>query len=246
MIFSKRNCNYPQPKYAQMVAHAVPPLGHGRRARPTTRASRRQVMRPDIYEEAMKEIGYAHGGVDNDAGNAVRRRGLRPDVEPEEYATVVRGQERARLSHGIDKLRLVLLCRWSALLVVICNLGCEQRDLGHEIAIAAARPGRRASLYISSPSPSAARWTRAFCASPGIRWCCVAKGYALAIAHRHADRLLARLSKTFTKAFDPIIQILRPSRRSPGCRSAWCSSERGRAPPAHCSPSRFARCGRPC
>ena len=22
----------------------------------------RQVMRPDLYEEAMKEIGYAHGG----------------------------------------------------------------------------------------------------------------------------------------------------------------------------------------
>ena len=31
MIFSKRNCNYPQPEICEMVAHAIPPLGHGHR-----------------------------------------------------------------------------------------------------------------------------------------------------------------------------------------------------------------------
>jgi nitrate/nitrite transport system substrate-binding protein len=61
MIFSKRNCNYPQYKYAMwfmsqyrrwgMVGPGVDYMGIAR-----------QVMRPDLYEEAMKEIGYAHGG----------------------------------------------------------------------------------------------------------------------------------------------------------------------------------------
>jgi nitrate/nitrite transport system substrate-binding protein len=61
MIFSKRNCNYPQYKYAiwflsqyrrwGMVGAGVDYMGIAK-----------QVMRPDLYEEAMKEIGYAHGG----------------------------------------------------------------------------------------------------------------------------------------------------------------------------------------
>jgi nitrate/nitrite transport system substrate-binding protein len=64
MIFSKRNCNYPQPKYAVwwltqfrrwgMLEGAVDYAGIAK-----------QVMRPDLYEEAMKEIGYKHGGRDD-------------------------------------------------------------------------------------------------------------------------------------------------------------------------------------
>jgi len=64
MIFSKRNCNYPQPKYAiwwltqfrrwGMLEGAVDYAG-----------ITKQVMRPDLYEEAMKEIGYKHGGRDD-------------------------------------------------------------------------------------------------------------------------------------------------------------------------------------
>ena len=49
MIFNARNCNYPQPKYADVVAHPVPSLGHGRRAPRTTTASPAKVMRHDIY-----------------------------------------------------------------------------------------------------------------------------------------------------------------------------------------------------
>jgi nitrate/nitrite transport system substrate-binding protein len=61
MIFSNRNCNYPQYKYATwflsqyrrwgMVDAGVDYMGIAK-----------QVMRPDLYEEAMKEIGYAHAG----------------------------------------------------------------------------------------------------------------------------------------------------------------------------------------
>jgi len=61
MIFSSRNCNYPQPKYATWW------LTQFRRwgmldAKPEYEKIAMQVMRPDIYEEAMKELGYAHGG----------------------------------------------------------------------------------------------------------------------------------------------------------------------------------------
>jgi nitrate/nitrite transport system substrate-binding protein len=64
MIFSQRNCNYPQPKFAVWW------LSQFRRwgmlpAAPDYGAIAQQVMRPDIYEAAMKEIGYRHGGKDD-------------------------------------------------------------------------------------------------------------------------------------------------------------------------------------
>ena len=37
-----------------------------------------QVMRPDLYEEAMKELGVAHGGAIERARDAVRRHHVRP------------------------------------------------------------------------------------------------------------------------------------------------------------------------
>ncbi len=63
MYFSRNNCNYPQAKYAKWF------LSQYRRwglvsGTPDYDGVAKQVMRPDIYEEAMKEIGYAHGGAD--------------------------------------------------------------------------------------------------------------------------------------------------------------------------------------
>ena len=64
MIFSSRNCNFPQPKYAAWW------LSQFRRwgmvpGEPDYKGVAQQVMRHDIYTEAMKEIGYKHGGLDN-------------------------------------------------------------------------------------------------------------------------------------------------------------------------------------
>jgi len=42
-------------------------------------------MRPDIYEEAMKEIGYAHGGQNNEPETLFDGATFDP-VTPEEYA----------------------------------------------------------------------------------------------------------------------------------------------------------------
>lgn len=63
MIFSDRNCNYPQAKYAKWWLTQLRRWGFTAGA-PDYEGVARQVMRSDIYEEAMKEIGYVHGGVD--------------------------------------------------------------------------------------------------------------------------------------------------------------------------------------
>jgi nitrate/nitrite transport system substrate-binding protein len=65
MIFSERNCNYPQLKYGKWWLTQLRRWGFTDGA-PDYEGVAKQVMRADIYEEAMKEIGYAHGGASND------------------------------------------------------------------------------------------------------------------------------------------------------------------------------------
>jgi nitrate/nitrite transport system substrate-binding protein len=84
MIFHQRQCNYPQLKYAIWF------LTQYRRwgmlpAPPDYLATAKQVMRPDLYGEAMKEIGYAHGGPNNDAETLFDGITFNPTA-PEEYA----------------------------------------------------------------------------------------------------------------------------------------------------------------
>ena len=84
MIFSERNCNYPQLKYAKWFltqyrrwGFVDGPLDYD--------AIAQKVMRPDFYEEAMKEIGYAHGGPN--ASPETFFDGIPFDpAKPEEYA----------------------------------------------------------------------------------------------------------------------------------------------------------------
>lgn len=64
MIFSDRNCNYPQAKFCEWWLTQLRRWGFTAGA-PDYAAVTKQVMRSDIYEEAMKEIGYAHGGADS-------------------------------------------------------------------------------------------------------------------------------------------------------------------------------------
>jgi nitrate/nitrite transport system substrate-binding protein len=85
MIFSGRNCNYPQAKYAtwwltQFRRWGMLP------AAPDYRAVAQQVMRADLYEEAMKEIGYQHGGRDDKPETLFDGKTFDPS-KPEAYAT---------------------------------------------------------------------------------------------------------------------------------------------------------------
>jgi nitrate/nitrite transport system substrate-binding protein len=63
MHFSRRNCNYPQAKYAKWFLSQYRRWGMVTGA-PDYDGVAKRVMRADLYEEAMKEIGYAHGGAD--------------------------------------------------------------------------------------------------------------------------------------------------------------------------------------
>jgi nitrate/nitrite transport system substrate-binding protein len=69
MIFHDRNCNYPQAKYAVWFLSQYRRWGMIDDV-PDYAGIAKQVMRADLYEEAMKEIGYAHGG---------------PSTEPEKF-----------------------------------------------------------------------------------------------------------------------------------------------------------------
>jgi nitrate/nitrite transport system substrate-binding protein len=85
MHFSKRNCNYPQPKYAKWFLSQYRRWGMVTGA-PDYEAVAKRVMRTDIYEEAMKEIGYAHGGLDDSPETLFDGIAFDP-TNPEAYAT---------------------------------------------------------------------------------------------------------------------------------------------------------------
>jgi len=64
MNFSARNCNYPQPKYAAWFLSQYRRWGMTTGA-PDYEGVAKRVMRTDLYEAAMREIGYVHGGRDD-------------------------------------------------------------------------------------------------------------------------------------------------------------------------------------
>lgn len=88
MIFSQRNCNYPQLKYATWFLSQfrrwgmLEPAG-GEPIDYDGIAQR--VMRPDLYEEAMQEIGYQHGGANRDPETLFDGVTFDP-TQPEAYA----------------------------------------------------------------------------------------------------------------------------------------------------------------
>ncbi len=84
MIFSNRNCNYPQAKFAKWWLTQFRRWGMVQGA-PDYEGVAKQVMRPDLYEAAMKEIGYAHGGADDKPETLFDGATFDP-AKPEDYA----------------------------------------------------------------------------------------------------------------------------------------------------------------
>jgi nitrate/nitrite transport system substrate-binding protein len=85
MIFSQRNCNYPQPKYAVWWLTQFRRWGMVD-GKPDYEGVAKEVMRPDIYAEAMKEIGYTHGGP-SDTPETLFDGAVFDPKDPEKYAT---------------------------------------------------------------------------------------------------------------------------------------------------------------
>jgi nitrate/nitrite transport system substrate-binding protein len=86
MIFNQRNCNYPQPKYCKWWLTQFRRWGMVDAA-PDYAAVTKEVMRPDIYEEAMKEIGYKHGGADESPETLFDGVKFDPNADLEGYAS---------------------------------------------------------------------------------------------------------------------------------------------------------------
>jgi nitrate/nitrite transport system substrate-binding protein len=84
MIFSQRNCNYPQPKFGAWWLTQFRRWGMVSGA-PDYAGIVKDVFRPDLYEEAMKEVGFAHGGRDDKPETLFDGRTFDPS-KPEEYA----------------------------------------------------------------------------------------------------------------------------------------------------------------
>jgi nitrate/nitrite transport system substrate-binding protein len=85
MIFSTRNCNYPQAKYGKWWLSQFRRWGMVSGA-PDYNGITAKVLRGDLYEEAMKEIGYSHGGADNSPETLFDGKTFDP-ANPEAYAT---------------------------------------------------------------------------------------------------------------------------------------------------------------
>jgi nitrate/nitrite transport system substrate-binding protein len=85
MIFSSRNCNYPQPKFAKFWLSQFRRWGMVTGA-PDYEGVAKQVMRTDIYEEAMKELGVQHGGMSDTTETLFDGSTFDPK-EPEKFAT---------------------------------------------------------------------------------------------------------------------------------------------------------------
>lgn len=84
MSFSVRNCNYPQPKYVLWWLSQFRRWGMVS-GTPDYSGIAGKVARADLYEAAMKEIGYAHGGRDDKPETLFDGKAFDPS-KPEEYA----------------------------------------------------------------------------------------------------------------------------------------------------------------
>ncbi len=84
MIFSSRNCNYPQKKHAHWWLTQFRRWGMVE-GTPDYEGVANQVIRADLYEEAMRELGVSHGGANMEPETLFDRVTFDPR-RPEEYA----------------------------------------------------------------------------------------------------------------------------------------------------------------
>ncbi len=85
MHFSKRNCNYPQPNFCKWFLTQYRRWGLVS-GTPDYEGIAKKVMRTDIYEEAMKEIGYDHRGQEESGWTMFDGMAFDPKGDLEAYA----------------------------------------------------------------------------------------------------------------------------------------------------------------
>ncbi|MFT3787612.1 MAG: CmpA/NrtA family ABC transporter substrate-binding protein [Tepidisphaeraceae bacterium] len=85
MIFSGRNCNYPQPAYCKWWLTQFRRWGMVEGA-PDYEGVAKQVFRTDLYEEAMAEISHKHAGRDDASWTMIDGKTFDPTGDLEAYA----------------------------------------------------------------------------------------------------------------------------------------------------------------
>ncbi|QEL13510.1 myristoyl transferase [Limnoglobus roseus] len=85
MIFNSRNCNYPQPAYCKWWLTQLRRWGFTDGA-PDYEGVAKEVMRPDIYEAAMKELGATGGKLDETPFKLFDGSTFDPKGDCEKYA----------------------------------------------------------------------------------------------------------------------------------------------------------------
>ena len=234
MIFSGRNCNYPQPKYAVWWLTQFRRWGMVT-GTPDYAGVAKQVMRTDLYEEAMKEIGVQARRPRQQAGDAVRRRHLRSgegrglrqglqgsrtqgmstmsnlasvDVAPKPAAGAAAAPASARVRRLAERTGSALLPLVGiAAVLVLWEL--VSRFGGTDLP-SPARTWEVSKPYIVEPFAKRGELDQGILRFTWYSLVLVAKGYALALLIGTPLGFLLGLSTLFRKAFDPIIQILRP------------------------------------
>ena len=168
MIFSDRQCNYPQSDLRRLVAHAVPALGHGEgRARLRGR------------HQARAAVGHLPRGDEGAGHRAEGRRSSRKvslfdstleAPRPREVRAVVSRQQSAPSMEDLDETRVCTCCSRRR------SRRSRSRPGGRPSAVRAGsarrppRHGRRASSTSCSRSRSAARWIRGSACWPSTAW----------------------------------------------------------------------------
>jgi nitrate/nitrite transport system substrate-binding protein len=85
MIFSERNCNFPQPKYGKWWLTQFRRWGMVDSA-PDYEGIVSNVCRPDLHSEAMAELGVADRGLDNSPEHFFDGTTFDPTADLEAYA----------------------------------------------------------------------------------------------------------------------------------------------------------------
>jgi len=187
----------------------------------------------------MKEIGYKHGGA-NDAPETLFDGKVFDAAKAEVLRDVLRRPLEKGLGHDHQarprSLRRAASDRWAECAArpverqqphLVEEPSFAHEDLGDEQGLRG-----RASRKRGEMDQGVLRFA-------WYSLVLVTKGFSLAILVGTPLGFLLGLSPLFDRSFGPIIQILRPVSRSPGCR--WARPVRETPPRLPCSPSRY--CG---
>ena len=203
MIFSQRNCNYPQPKYGKWWLSQFRRWGMVE-GPPDYEGIVKKVMRGDLYEEAMKEIGYAHGGP-----NTIRKRcstaSTFDPAKPEEYAASFAVKNLKGCKRHVRTPVSVVIgwsCRWQVMLLVVAAWWLSSVTWAKGLPTPL-KTWEMSKIYVLEPFAKRGELDQGILRFTWNSLVLVAKGFSLGVMLGVPLGFILGTSKLFTRAFDP-------------------------------------------